>query len=63
MPEEAARAVSGDEGEEGGPTGSVTFLTFSLRGVKGQAVFLCLFYLFLCPAVFSLWGQETGAPY
>ena len=61
MPEEAARAVSGDEGEGGGarPTGSVTFLTFSLRGVKGQAVFLCLIYLFLCPAV--LRAGDRGA--
>ena len=60
MPEEAARAVLGDEGEGGArPTGSVTFLTFSLRGVKGQAVFLCLLYLFLCPAV--LGAGDRGA--
>ena len=63
MPEEATRAGSGDEGEEGGarPTGSVNFLTFFSSGEKRQACFP----LYTSPFSMSggFWGQETGAPY
>ena len=63
MPEEATRAGSGDEGEEGGtrPTGSVAFLTFSLQG-KRQACFLLSTFTLFYVRRFFFGGRRQGRP-
>ena len=63
MPEEAARAVLGDEGEGGArPTGSVTFLTFSLQGKRQACFFLCLFSPFSMSGGLFWGGRRQGRP-
>ena len=61
VPEEATRAGSGDEGEEGGQAHRQCSFPFVFSsGGRDRPFFLCILYLFLCPAAFG--GRRQGRP-